>query len=64
MGDGDLVGFECGVRVVQIEIGVPHPRIGMWGFASRTTFFFLFFMPVPTRVFAFYAGLDGPMPKC
>ena len=27
--DGDLVGFECAVRVVQIEIGVPHPRIWM-----------------------------------
>ena len=27
--DGDLVGFECAVRVDQIEIGVPHPRIGV-----------------------------------
>jgi hypothetical protein len=59
LGDGELVSFECAVGV-EVKISVCRP---LWGLASSTSFFFLFFLSVPTRVFALHTGLDGPVPE-
>ena len=64
LSDGDLICFECAVGVLVVKINVRRPRGWKWGFASRTSFLFFFFLFVPTGVFAFYAGLDGPVPQC